>query len=773
MIVTRQWLQEFIDISDISTDDICKTLNSIGLEVDSVQKIKIPNDVVIGKVLECKKHPNADKLNICQVDIGEETVQIVCGAKNVASGQFVPVATVGCVLGNDFIIKKAKLRGVESLGMICSSTEIGLPKLNDGILILDDSIGKLIIGKELNEYKLLNDEIIEIELTANRGDCLSINGIARELGTFYNIKLNNFEKDLNYHNLSIGQVLSVDCDSKTDASLIFKAANITEMTFPLLYNIRVGIIDKYFDNKISRLLSYATHSIGVILNAYSRSSTNNNKNNQFVLNIKKEDNGFDCVYSNEKLSCIGIDIKEFDSTDEEIIIEASYVNPELLAQRVYDNNQKTGEIYYRTSRGSEPDIQKGIDYFTTLISTLGAKIFKGNESFIDEVEQTTLNINTKKVNAIIGQTVTKTKIENILTSLGFEVKISESGTLSVKVPFFRHDIKNIADVTEEIVRIIGIDNIKAKPLAIDEVNRINQTSTNLIKKTKIRTRAIACDFFECVTYVFSSKELLEKYNFEVVNPKKDILNPITNELNTFRTTLLLNLLEAASNNFKQGFKKVDFFEIGTVFDKDRNESKKIGFLSSGAKEKEDFSNSGKPQNITFFEFAQKVSNAIGKFELQPMNKITNSFIHPYQSANIIVNGKSIGYISKLHPSVADDFDLPDSFIAEIDFDKISNDLIQAVNISKYQSVRRDLSLIAPKSLEYADIKKAINNIKIEEIKQFNLVDSYTDEKLDENESLTIRFILQSTTKTLEDDEINSIMNKILETLDNKLGIGIR
>ncbi|XPV82146.1 MAG: YtpR family tRNA-binding protein [Halarcobacter sp.] len=188
MIITRSWIQEYIDISKISTEDICKTLNSIGLEVDSFEEQRMPSNIVVGKVLEKEKHPDADKLNICQVDIGNETVQIVCGAKNVDAGQFVPVAVVGCHLGEGFKIKKAKLRGVESNGMICSSTEIGLPKLNDGILELDESIGKLEIGKELKDYPFLNDDVIEIELTANRGDCLSINGVAREISAFYSNK---------------------------------------------------------------------------------------------------------------------------------------------------------------------------------------------------------------------------------------------------------------------------------------------------------------------------------------------------------------------------------------------------------------------------------------------------------------------------------------------------------------------------------------------------------------------------------------------------------
>ncbi|MDD2639584.1 MAG: phenylalanine--tRNA ligase subunit beta, partial [Arcobacteraceae bacterium] len=243
MIVTRTWLQEFIDISKTSTDEICKTLNSIGLEVDSVSKIAVPSGVVIGKVLEKSKHPDADKLNVCLVDIGNEVVQIVCGAKNVDEDQYVPVATVGCDLGNDFKIKPAKLRGVPSNGMICSSTEIGLPKLNDGILVLDNSIGELILGKELNAYTAFNDDIIEIDLTANRGDCLSINGIARELSTCYNLPLFEEEKSLNYNEFGIGQVLEIECASNIDSSLIFKAANFASLKLPLLYKIRLALID--------------------------------------------------------------------------------------------------------------------------------------------------------------------------------------------------------------------------------------------------------------------------------------------------------------------------------------------------------------------------------------------------------------------------------------------------------------------------------------------------------------------------------------------------
>ena len=181
MIVTREWLQEWIDISGISTDELLKTLNSIGLEVDSYRKIEIPKKVVVGFVKSRKAHENSDHLSVCEVDIGSEVLQIVCGAKNVAAGQFVAVSLVGAVLPNGLEIKPAKLRGVESYGMICSATELNLPKLNDGIMVLDSSIGELTLGKELCEFKAFSDDVIEVDLTPNRSDCLSIRGVARDL----------------------------------------------------------------------------------------------------------------------------------------------------------------------------------------------------------------------------------------------------------------------------------------------------------------------------------------------------------------------------------------------------------------------------------------------------------------------------------------------------------------------------------------------------------------------------------------------------------------
>ena len=774
MIVTRAWLQEFINISKITTEDICKTLNSIGLEVDSLEKIRIPKNVVVGKVLEKEKHPDADKLNICQVDIGTETVQIVCGAKNVDAGQLVPVAVNGCDLGGGFKIKKAKLRGVESNGMICSSTEIGLAKLNDGILELDDSIGELVIGRQLSDYDSLNDDVIEIELTANRGDCLSINGIARELSAYYNIPLSEQVKNIKNNNLAIGQVLAVDLNCNLDSSLMYTVANIQEFKLPLLQKIRVATIDKFKESDLMDSLTYITHSTGVILNAYAKDDALNEGNDKAKISLEKSPQGFDVVLGKEKLSTICIEQDDINKDSKnEYIIEASYINPELLSKKVFETKIKTGDVYYKSSRGSEPEIKFGMDQFCTLISNFGANIYNGFELYLDHDEEINIDANIDKINAIIGQKIEKATIKKILSALGFEIRETTNGFLSVKIPHYRHDIKNIADITEEIVRIIGIDNIEAKPLAIDEVNRVNKTSIDLVKKNNLRAKAIENGFYETLTYVFADKEKLTKYNLPTVDESLDILNPIVKELDTFRTTILLNLIEACSNNQKFGFKSMSFFEIGKVFSKKREESTKVSFVFSGHKELEDISNSGKPKDIDFFSFSKKVLNTIGRFDLEPMTKIENSLIHPYQNANVLIKGEVVGIISKLHPSVAKDYDLSDTFIAEIDFDKISDELTVVEQYSKFQASKKDLSIIAPKDMEFKDIKNTINSIKDDNIKQFNLIDIYSDEKLGDNESLTIRFILQNSDKTLEEDDITSTMNKILDTLKDKLNIGLR
>jgi phenylalanyl-tRNA synthetase beta chain len=764
MIVTRNWLQEFVDISKISTDDICVALNSIGLEVDAVEKIKTPDGVVIGFIESCQKHPDADKLSVCQVNIGDEVVQIVCGAKNVSAYQHVPVATIGTTLGVDFKIKKSKLRGVESNGMICSSNEIGLPKINDGILVLDESIGDIELGKELSQYPLVNDDIITIELTANRGDCLNIKAIAKELGVYFNLPLQEQEIYENEDERAIGRVLDVEYSNEVDVSLVYRVVDTKQMELPILIKLRTAFVEALKKTDIEIACSYATHSIGVIFNAYVESIARQN-DEKLKLKIYKDNDGFTHVDGNIPLSTVGIEHGAIVKQDETIVLEASYCNPTNLAQNVFNSQKETGEIYYKSSRGSNPNVNDGIQYLITLLSNNGGSIYRGQINFFCDLKETVIDVNYEKINEIIGYNVGKKEIENILIALGFTQNKINEHSVSWKVPSTRHDIVNIADISEEIVRIIGIDNIPATALAMKEANRTNAISNKLILKNKIRAKAIGNGFFETNTYLFCSKAQLEKYNFDIVDENKDILNPITSDLNTFRTTILLNLINGVSSNVKQGFKSIAFYEIGSVYNTKRQEAKHLVFIASGKIEDEAVSNHGKPINYDFYSFANKVSNVIGGFELETKTDANTIFLHPYQCANIIINDQVVGFISKVHPSVTKEFDISDStFVAQIDFELLCDKIIHANDISKYQNVKRDLSIVVPKSLEYKEIRKIINTLEIKELVQFNLIDIYHDESLAENESITINFVLQSYEKTLEEEDITSIMDKILNAL---------
>lgn len=369
MIVTREWLNEFINIKNISTNEICKTLTSVGLEIGGVVSYKMPELTVIGKVVSCEKHPDADKLSVCQVDVGNKVLQIVCGASNVRADLYVPVALEGAKIG-DLTIKDATLRGVQSSGMICSSSELGLPKLNDGIMELDLSIcSELKVGTKLQNIKSFNDDVIEIDLTPNRGDCLSIYGIVRELSAYYNLQISPKELIINEHELSIGQAIDINCDPKIEASLIYKLVDISNFKLPLICKLRLALVDEFSGDELQDTISYATYESGVVLNYYDLDSSIKDKNGISLFELKKDQFGFDSMYSKEQLSIIGINRGEPKITSNTILIEASYINPDIASKQVYETKIKTYKYpFYRVSRGSEPDIGFGINSLISLFS---------------------------------------------------------------------------------------------------------------------------------------------------------------------------------------------------------------------------------------------------------------------------------------------------------------------------------------------------------------------------------------------------------------------
>ncbi|MDQ1267532.1 MAG: phenylalanyl-tRNA synthetase beta chain [Campylobacterota bacterium] len=778
MIVTKSWLNEWIDLSAISTDKLLKKLNSIGLEVDSVLSNKVPEKIVFGRVVDCQKHPEADKLNICQVDIGASVRQIVCGASNVRAGLDVVIATVGAVMPDGMVIKPVKLRGVESEGMICSAKEIGLGDVSSGIIELDSSIGKYKIGEEISTNPLFNDDIIEIELTANRGDCLSIRGIARDLSAAFDKPLREINtKEDEDKRVGIGRILTLSHENNLDVNIRYKAIDLKNLNLPLVIKLRLAQIEEKRESDMESLMLYAIHNTGVILRAYDFNFFCAQNETIARASLAKDENGFAAIMSKDKkASVVGVgqnDASKVTSTQGTVLIEATYIPPDVISKKMQDKKIPICPAYYRASRGSEPDLNQGLDYCISVLAANSASTVYGGTIELDKAdEDKIISVSKREIDEIIGANIDRAKITKILKNLSFDTTKSSSDNFVISVPKYRHDISNKQDIVEEIVRLVGIDNIPSKPFIFAEDNRLGDDYAKYKKRQMYRHKAAYSGFFESVHFVFDEKRVLEEHGFVTVDENKELLNPIVNTLDTLRTTLLTGLLRAASNNSKNGYSTVKLFEVGSVFNSQREESLKMAVLFCGDKEADGISNCGKPLKVDFAFFAQKLSDIIGAFELSAV-ETTHTLSHPFQSAKILICGEVVGELFRVHPSVEESYDLDITYMCELDFEKLPCSLKTAKQTSKYQASFRDLSIVMPKEMSYEKVKSVIDLSQPKNLVRFYPVDRYSDAYLGDNMSLSIRFVLQSFDKTLEEEDITGSMDAILTALKNELGIGIR
>ncbi len=779
MIITQSWLNEYIDMGADDFGVVEATLNRIGHEVATVETVTIPAKVVVAKVLACEPHPDADKLSVCQVDIGPETVQIVCGARNVRADIYVAAAINGAELPGGMKIKPVQLRGVDSNGMLCSSTEIGLPKMNDGIMILDSSIGKLIVGKELREYACLADTVIEIELTANRGDCLSIHGIGRELCAANGYKARQPICNIDDDNAKgIGRVLQVDCASSVTASLMYKVVETEGIKSNFLTDVRTALVGAYEGSDIERVLAYATHATGVLLHAYDFEFFYDESIKKADIKVIK-DEGLNRIKTNTKTkaSLVGIrHVKEAMATTESkmIIIEAAHVDPDEIAKEVYEQRIETDEQYYRASRGSEPDLELGLCQLCETIGKQSKAIFYSEKiQHRPHLQKPVIHCRVDEVSALVGRTFEKIEINNILKRLGMEVKAApEQNTLMVSAPAFRHDLYNSADIIEEIVRIVGIDNIEAKPLAMAERDIVNEDYARYRAQYDMMQRSVAQGFVQAMHFVFEHSANQTKYGLPVIDADKALLNPITAELDTLRTSLIPGLLASVQRNVYKSRNRVALFEVGSCFNPDRSEYKVAAFAWSGESEADDVTNHGKPAAIELHAFLQKIKAILPGCEFGAMSH-TAGYVHPGMSGDILLGGKSVGFVSKLHPMVAREMDLPATFIAQINLDDLPLTLKTAVATSKYQRSQRDLSVVVDQSLAFTAIKKTIDALSITELKEFYPADFYYDAKMGEKFSLTLRFSLQALEHEVSEERSNEVMESILAALQADHGAVLR
>ncbi len=773
MIITKSWLSDWLDFEDKSLDDIAHTLNSIGIEVDRICTLKVPDKIVVGFVKEKVKHENSDKLSICQVDVGNEILQIVCGAQNVAQGQFVAVALKDALMPNGMEIKEAKLRGVDSCGMLCSSTELGFEKINDGIMLLDDSIGELELGKALNSYEIFNDGLIEVELTPNRGDCLSIYGIARDLAAALNLNLKEklpFKEGENV--LGIGRILRLSAEKELNSLYNYRAIELKEkIQTNLLIGLRLAQVENLGKNPIENLLNYATHSTGVLFNAYDLDSFYK-ENEEFTLSLVKEVQGETKVSCQEELlSVSGIYQEEkFKSKEDSkiIIIEANYTDPMIIADAKMSYKKQDDQTIYRSFRGSEPKLNLGMDFLLSVLEkNPNLIIYSSSQQIITNKELPNIAISIESISKTIGQEVDKDEVLKILKKLGFELILSADGLVNVKAPMHRPDIKNLADICEEVVRIIGIDNIASKGLEFVEKNRLNSTYKNYKELVELRKKAVTNGYFESLHYVLDNEEELKSLGFNPIKLK--LINPITAELNTLRTTLLNHLLNAASLNAKNSKKIIKLFELGVVFGSNNEELNHIAFVHSGYKEEPKISNKAKPELANFYDFLLDLKNIIGDFKLKASKY---DILSPYEQADIYLKDLKIGFAGRLHLKIENERDLLKTYVCELDLNLIKQHFKLAKPYSKFPSISRDLSILIPKGFEYEKIKNCIEELDLENLENFRLVDLYSDASLENSYSLTLKFVFRDMNKTLEEAQVAEYIDKILQSF-KEMGLELR
>ncbi|MFP6038587.1 phenylalanine--tRNA ligase subunit beta [Helicobacter pylori] len=743
---------------------LCEDLSCLGLEVESCIPCIAPKNVVVGKVLEKAPHKNAEKLSVCQVDVGKEVLQIVCGAKNVAPNQFVPVALNGVLIGST-TIAKTELRGVESCGMICSSAELGFPKINNGILELDESVGELVLGKELNEYAPFNTHVLEISLTPNRGDCLSVLGVAREISAFYHTPLKPI-KALNFTPKS--GLITLSADKNIESHLAYYLVCNHSLKTPLKVKLSLAHNNALSENDLKNFIEFSAHFSGVIMNAYSLNKT------PMDLSVKNDENNLESVYINhQKRSTIAIKHQDQKDLSEHLLLEASYTDPISLSSKLHALKDKTlqkdNALIYRSARGSNPNLSDGLNF---LSAHLKATILESKQTQ-HSLKDRAIKFQLEDITEILGLAVEKEKIRDILKNLGFKISAKEPNSkpqiLEVVAPNFRHDIKTIQDIAEEILRFVGIDNLVSKPL-----NCVSSKNSNPHYDThrffeNLKHKALACGFKEVVHYVFYSKEKQQKLGFEVLEDPLELQNPITTELNTLRTSLVCGLLDASLRNKNLGFKSIALYEKGSVYNSKREEIQKLGFLVSGLQKKESYPDA-KGKAWDFYSFAECVSKVIGDFSLEKLNAQT-PINHPYQSAKIIQNHEVIGVIAKIHPKVIQELDLFESYYAEIDASKLKRPAMLLKPFSIYPSSVRDLTLIIDENTAFSKIKKALKDAQIPNLSEILPLDIFKESN--NSIALSVRCVIHSLEKTLNDEEVNSAVQKALEILEKEFNARLK
>ncbi|HEN6742247.1 TPA: phenylalanine--tRNA ligase subunit beta [Streptococcus agalactiae] len=801
MLVSYKWLKELVDV-DVTTAELAEKMSTTGIEVEGVETpAEGLSKLVVGHIVSCEDVPDTH-LHLCQVDTGDDELrQVVCGAPNVKTGINVIVAVPGARIADNYKIKKGKIRGMESLGMICSLQELGLsesiiPKeFSDGIQILPEGA---IPGDSIFSYLDLDDEIIELSITPNRADALSMRGVAHEVAAIYGKKVHFEEKNLIEEAERAADKISVVIES--DKVLSYSARivkNVTVAPSPQwlqnkLMNAGIRPINNVVDVTNYVLLTYGQPMHAFDFDKFDGTTivARNAENGEKLITLDGEERDLiadDLVIAvnDQPVALAGVmggQSTEIDSSSKTVVLEAAVFNGTSIRKTSGRLNLRS-ESSSRFEKGINYDtVSEAMDFAAAMLQELaGSQVLSGQVTEgVLPTEPVEVSTTLGYVNTRLGTELTYTDIEEVFEKLGFAISGSEV-KFTVLVPRRRWDIAIQADLVEEIARIYGYEKL---PTTLPEAGATAGELTSMQRlRRRVRTVAEGVGLSEIITYALTIPEKAVQFSTQATNIT-ELMWPMTVDRSALRQNVVSGMLDTIAYNVARKNSNLAVYEIGKVFEQTGNpkedlptEVETFTFALTGLVEEKDFQTKAKP--VDFF-YAKGIVEALFiklKLDVTFVAQKGLASMHPGRTATILLDGKEIGFVGQVHPQTAKQYDIPETYVAEINLSTIESQMNQALifeDITKYPSVSRDIALLLAESVSHHDIVLAIESSGVKRLTAIKLFDVYAGNNIAEGyKSMAYSLTFQNPNDNLTDEEVAKYMEKITKSLVEKVNAEIR
>jgi phenylalanyl-tRNA synthetase beta chain len=787
MNISTRWLREWVN-PDVSDLELSEKLTMAGLEVDQIAPVAPPFEgLVVGHVVACGKHPNADKLSLCEVDVGTgENLQIICGAPNVRQDLKVAVATVGSVLPNGLKIKRAKLRGVESNGMLCSESEIGISEAHDGIIELDS---KAKIGDDVRSVLDLDDQIIELDITPNRGDCFSVLGVAREVCVNFNLSLPALDFKANQKGKrAFKSSVSNPKECPRYLTRVIEGVDNNAST-PDWMTQKLQRANQQLHSPIVDITNYVLLELGQPMHAFDLSKINGNIN---VRSAKKNEelellNGQSVTLSEDTLviadekSAIaiagvigGMGSSTLESSTE-ILLEAAFFEPVAISGVARSYGLHT-EASLRFERGVD---FKMAGHAMERATELVLEICGGEASEINETvdakslpELEPIQISIEKISKVLGFDLDPAWVESKFKFLDFDFKKNKDNSWTITPPSFRFDIRIPADIVEELARLYGYDKIPVQRLSVDA--NISHAAQTKINSNDLSSALVHRGYQEVITYSFISNEM-----HDLVDPdsKKILLqNPISDDMAVMRSSLWPGLIDSAKSNFRRGHHNLRFFELGLCFSgiELEGQTQKIAGIISGNRYNSQWADSDR--EVDFFDAKSDVEALLNLSKKEfKFEAAEHPALQMGQTAKIMKGDIHIGWLGAISPKLQKKLSMPKAFLFELTQSEIAQgEKPRYESFSSFQASQRDIAIVVSKEISSDELIHSIQSLQQNDLIDVNLFDVYEGEHIEQgSKSVALNLTYQSKEVTLTDEQLAKKVSKIVGHLETKFSAKLR